>query len=1066
MAVNFEKEDSQSTLAEESLDYQLAEESLDSELAEESDIGPLLDDHHETLPNTEGTSVFNKLRERIKRLSDMSYSPSEDSIHRRSQRQAEQPRLGRQQTMPPGCVRGPSEEEIQKKKLSKSLSDTELVRQRKRQLLLQLHELRASLSIEKDAASGRRSLVVVVYNRQAKVLPLVKLSVQLRTLLFWALLLCFLVGPASGLQVGAAIRAPHVPAFLTAGGPRHLSELQATRLASRLVAPQPAGDGSDQSPGEMRGAAHAANPPVVIVPGFMCGQGDYMEMAESLAQRGVRVAIVPIESYHWLPTVTSNSMLPILEAIDHTVKHLSSLPEEPPETGISMSAARVERLIMKVPPMPFSISEMIKNALPFRSSGEAEMEGTAAGAEVAAACEGQKVALVAHSAAGWISRLYLSDKSHYGKAFCGSKLVQSLVTLGTPHQVEAGPTVGHVRRANEDGGALPDGVDCLTVASIGTKGDASAFARMSYHICEGFKDVTGFDGDGVTTVDSALGVPGADRIVLDGVTHMPPSQLGDAVSPDANRDMPWYGSESQIDTWLPWLTKREKFGGFLKAEARLMREFESASPRSPDAAARAEGASAPSDVSSAQRALAHLYAALNKGGESSQMEAFFSADVQYEDLISGASESGPSAVVEALRLHPHLISDQLPSNLPRLSLHVESVAEKSNSAVVEWQAQLGGNDVPLGRGLTMVDLDDEGKITRVVNVAEVPWRTMGRAAVAVGQLSAAASNWFDVTRTAASEMLCETMPGCELGPGAGGVVSVSAGMLVDTASGNPDKRLALLVDTTGDGRADKVLHVDREQARLQKEPAGEGDSQGAPPGAARRSALTMDATASPTMRGRLPETAGGAAIMGFYDSFNMRDLDGLGEYITDDCVYEDLLLGAATVVSGKENLINVLRFHPAFAAEQISLPFLDKIPRITLEVVNMVEGGENVVGIEWQAMIGGKELPMGRGLSQVRICPITGKIVRVTDIAEAAWRVLGMLSQPAVPMLEFLEEHGRRMLAGTGGERSPAQDAPEVSHGQFVDTSGDGLADSMLVDSDGDGRVDAIVPLTACCGTA
>ena len=64
---------------------------------------------------------------------------------------------------------------------------------------------------------------------------------------------------------------------------------------------------------------------------------------------------------------------------------------------------------------------MLKAALPFGPSDEeeaAEVAGTAAVEEVAG-CQGRKVALVAHSAAGWISRLYLSDRSHYGKAFCG-----------------------------------------------------------------------------------------------------------------------------------------------------------------------------------------------------------------------------------------------------------------------------------------------------------------------------------------------------------------------------------------------------------------------------------------------------------------------------------------------------------------------------------------------------------------------------------------------------------------------------------------------------------------------
>ena len=42
-------------------------------------------------------------------------------------------------------------------------------------------------------------------------------------------------------------------------------------------------------------------------------------------------------------------------------------------------------------------------------------------------------------------------------------------------------------------------------------------------------------------------------------------------------------------------------------------------------------------------------------------------------------------MVDALRLHPHLVSDLLPSALPRLSLTIESLAERQRSATIEWQ---------------------------------------------------------------------------------------------------------------------------------------------------------------------------------------------------------------------------------------------------------------------------------------------------------------------------------------------------------------------------------------------
>ena len=51
-------------------------------------------------------------------------------------------------------------------------------------------------------------------------------------------------------------------------------------------------------------------------------------------------------------------------------------------------------------------------------------------------------------------------------------------------------------------------------------------------------------------------------------------------------------------------------------------------------------------------------------------------------------------------------------------------------------------------------------------------------------------------------------------------------------------------------------------------------------------------------------------------------------------VYEDLLLGPATVCKGKEAFINALQFHPAFVGSRLfgGLPFADLLPDLLLEV--------------------------------------------------------------------------------------------------------------------------------------
>ncbi|CAN0040923.1 unnamed protein product, partial [Hapterophycus canaliculatus] len=45
----------------------------------------------------------------------------------------------------------------------------------------------------------------------------------------------------------------------------------------------------------------------------------------------------------------------------------------------------------------------------------------------------ERVVLIAHSAGGWMSRIYLSEASYDGRVYNASSVVNGLVTLGTPH---------------------------------------------------------------------------------------------------------------------------------------------------------------------------------------------------------------------------------------------------------------------------------------------------------------------------------------------------------------------------------------------------------------------------------------------------------------------------------------------------------------------------------------------------------------------------------------------------------------------------------------------------------
>jgi hypothetical protein len=80
----------------------------------------------------------------------------------------------------------------------------------------------------------------------------------------------------------------------------------------------------------------------------------------------------------------------------------------------------------------------------------------------------------------------------------------------------------------------------LAGAAAGREAWADAWegwlAGVSYRATSGRPDC---DGDGVTPEDAAW-LPGAARVLLPGVAHLPGRR-------------PWYGSEGVVGLWAPWL---------------------------------------------------------------------------------------------------------------------------------------------------------------------------------------------------------------------------------------------------------------------------------------------------------------------------------------------------------------------------------------------------------------------------------------------------------------------------------------------------------------------------------
>lgn len=284
----------------------------------------------------------------------------------------------------------------------------------------------------------------------------------------------------------------------------------------------------------------------VLVPGFLTGANEFEDMRESLNMRGIPTVTVPMPAWHWIPCLGGRSVRPILERIDYTVKHVAA-GEEVPDIQYSIcdcwadfrsTPGGVLRAGGTDKPDDYPIVE---------PRGKFPEAGAAKG----------KIALIGHSAGGWISRIYLSNKNYGGKVYNGQELVHSLVTLGTPHGDAFGPAFEGIGWCNRNA-VLP--LRQLAVGGTGFKiEDWGNFTAGSYGFCGAEYAASDVDGDGVTPIGSSLALPGAETLKIAGAHHFCWSDVraGSFVSPELTKHHKeigdWYGSENILDRWAPWL---------------------------------------------------------------------------------------------------------------------------------------------------------------------------------------------------------------------------------------------------------------------------------------------------------------------------------------------------------------------------------------------------------------------------------------------------------------------------------------------------------------------------------
>jgi len=264
-------------------------------------------------------------------------------------------------------------------------------------------------------------------------------------------------------------------------------------------------------------------------------------------------------------------MRPILDMIDFTVRHLAAAAGDLEDfDGFSVSPTdsndnEIQHLIPN-----FSYSQMdcyhdfCNNPREGSSEGGKSVWKPKGSFPVAPEASG-KVALIGHSAGGWISRAYLSERKYGGKYYGGKNFVHSLVTLGSPHGNAPGPAFKGVEWVNSEVMDASSGVRALAVSGRGYRGDSSGMLTKSSYAfcCPKGSDGSQYDGDGVTPIASALAmkeyVPHADTLVLDDVGHYPWSDSfgGNIVAPDLTKyhreGRPWYGDEAVMEKWAEWL---------------------------------------------------------------------------------------------------------------------------------------------------------------------------------------------------------------------------------------------------------------------------------------------------------------------------------------------------------------------------------------------------------------------------------------------------------------------------------------------------------------------------------
>ncbi len=232
--------------------------------------------------------------------------------------------------------------------------------------------------------------------------------------------------------------------------------------------------------------------PIVIMGGMLSFPAVYWGMRDALARiTGQPVWIVEVRSRDWIPSIVPSGWTHLLRKLDRTVHR--------------------------------AVSESTTG----------------------------KVTLVAHSAGGLVSRLYLSPEPFRGYAYRGLDYVDHLITLGSPHyyqrrSIHGGWLPGWLEKRYPDAYFAPQ-VRYTSVAGKLIPGNPHG-SRRERRIYALYRELIGDGdvwGDGLVPVASAL-LRGSQQLTLDGVSHF--TGFGG----------PWYGAIEVIPQWWNVCTSKDE----------------------------------------------------------------------------------------------------------------------------------------------------------------------------------------------------------------------------------------------------------------------------------------------------------------------------------------------------------------------------------------------------------------------------------------------------------------------------------------------------------------------------